>query len=507
MGAAGGNQTRISETPPHIAAHKVPGDSALVRYALPISLFLAVFAWAIPALPSADMWWHLRVGEYILQTHSVPQTDPFSYTVAGKPWIAQEWLAEVLIYLAFKLGGTGSLLLCFGVMSALAFGLVHLRSRGASFAARALALGPGVWTAAPTFSSRPQVFSLLLTAVVLYLLQRFRDERRGRLLIPLLPIMALWVNLHGAYILGPVLIGLAVVGELADYALGQREWRGTQRQVRNLLITLGGCLAMVPLNPNGAKMYLYPFDTLRLTVLQANIMEWRSPDFHLSIFFPFALLLFGTVAALVLSKQRPVPSEVILFCVFAYGGLRAMRNVSIFALVSVPLLAKYAALPAVHWREHARWSPRRIFALIVLGMTVPTVALSVRYDLSRQPGLEWLRFPKDAVAYIQQNNLPGPIFNSYDNGGYLMWKLYPQYRIYIDGRTDLYGEEFIQNFLAVYRGQVNPQPELDRYRVQTVIIEPGSALARELTVMPQWKRVFGDDRALVFTRATAESQP
>jgi len=136
----------------------------------------------------------------------------------------------------------------------------------------------------------------------------------------------------------------------------------------------------------------------------------------------------------------------------------------------------------------------------VLGIAIPMAAQSLRYNLAAQQGLEWLRFPRDAATYVEEHHLPGPIFNSYDNGGYLLWRLYPRYRVYIDGRTDLYGNDFMQNYLGIYRGEVDPQPEFDRFRVGTVLVEPMSPLATTLRHRSGWKALLEDGNAIIFTR-------
>src|SRR5438874_304821 len=150
MGVAGAWTT--TSTTSSAAPSLVHANSVLVRYSLPIALFLAIFAGSVPAIPSADTWWHLRAGEYIVETGSVPKVDPFSYSVAGQAWIAHEWLSEVITYISFNLGGTSGMLLFFAMLGTITFAFVYLRTRSAPFPARALAVLLGLWTTAPTFS-------------------------------------------------------------------------------------------------------------------------------------------------------------------------------------------------------------------------------------------------------------------------------------------------------------------------------------------------------------------
>ncbi len=470
---------------------------SLVDYWLPVTLLLALLSFAIPRAPSADVWWHLSTGKYILQNQAVPRTDPFSWTMAGKPWIAHEWLAEVLFYGIYSMAGSAGLLLLAAAAITLAFYLTYLRSQG-RLVARIFALGLGVWTALPTFSARPQVFTFLLAAVFLFLLERYRTRRTLRALLALPLLTVLWVNLHGAYILGPALILLALAGTLLDRIVHAAE-ADEGRKPRHLMLAFLGCMIVVPLNPNGLKMYVYPFATLHSSIMQSRITEWASPDFHSSMFYPLAALLFLTVAAASLAPNRPRPSQILLFCVFGLATLRSMRHLPIFVLVAVPLLAEHLWLP--DWRfPEIRLSLQKILKFGVVVLVAALSAQSVSNRVANEPRIERDHFPVGAASYILQNQLPGPIFNSYDFGGFLIWKLYPSAKVFIDGRADLYGDDFLQHFIRVYEVQENPGSEFDREGIRTIIVEPGSALAAFLRGQNQWRRVYEDPLSVIFTR-------
>jgi hypothetical protein len=234
--------------------------------------------------------------------------------------------------------------------------------------------------------------------------------------------------------------------------------------------------------------------------MQSGIMEWRSPDFHLAIFYPFAALLFLTIAAFALAPLRPRPSEVLLFGFFGLAALRSMRNLPIFVLVAFPLLAAYAAIPL-----RTSWSIpvlppllRRTLAVCVLILAVVISSDVAANHLSGEASLEQSLFPFKAAAFLDQKHLPAPILNSYDFGGYLIWKLYPRYLVYIDGRADLYGDVFLENFIHLYQVDTDPRPALAGTR--TVILEPHCALANFLRSQPDWNRVYEDRVAVIFSR-------
>jgi len=471
----------------------------LERSLLSFALLLAIFSSCIPSIPSADMWWHLSTGQYILHNHSIPHIDPFSSTFAGKPWTTHEWLSDVLFYSVYSVAGSPGLLCFCGVILALAFWFAFCSLPG-PLLSRILALGLGIWAALPSFSVRPLVFTLLLAALFLFFLRRFVARGLYRDLFALPVLSVLWVNLHGAYILGPALIVLFLVGVAADSLWRLHDAAEAKRRLLGLTLALLACVALVPLNANGFAMYAYPFETLRSSAMQSGIMEWRSPDFHMAMFYPFAALLFLTVAAFALARSRPRPSEVLLFGFFGLAALHSMRNLPIFVLVAFPLLATYAAIPM-----RLPWSfpvlPLLLRRTLAIGVLILTAVLSsdvIANHLSNELSLEQSLFPFKAAAFLDEKHLPAPIFNSYDFGGYLIWRLYPRYTVYIDGRADLYGDAFLENFIHLYQVDVDPRPAL--VGIHTVILEPRCALANFLRSQQDWNRVYEDRVAVVFTR-------
>jgi hypothetical protein len=485
------------------AISPAPGEretnsTGLFRYWLAAILLLAIFAFCVPTYPSADMWWHLSTGRYVVQNHTIPHADPFSATIAGKPWTAHEWLSGVIFYVEYSLLGSAGLLLLTGFVLTLAFWISYQRS-GGPLLARILALALGLSTVSPIFSVRPQIFTYLLASVFLFVLSRNFQNGSYKLLI-LLPLLTiLWVNLHGGYALGLTLILLFAAGAVADCLMGEADNAATKRRVGFLLLTFVACLLAVPLNPNGLVMFVYPVVTLKAWGDQTNIIEWQSPDFHLPIFRPLAALLFLTVAALALSPKRPRPSQILLFIFFSYTVLYSVRNLPFFALVAFPLLAEYAVLPA--WKFPAMRSGLEKTLQAAAVLLVAAVCAKMFSDrIATELDWEKSRFPARATTFLDTQKLPAPLFNSYDFGGYLIWRLYPRYQVYIDGRTDLYGHTFFDDFLQIYQVHGDPRPALDRAGIRTVLVEPSSGLANFLRTQNDWRRLYEDRVAVIFSR-------
>ena len=460
------------------------------------------------AVDDPDFWWHLRTGQYIVQTHSIPHHDIYSFTNAGKPWIAHEWLSEVIFYGVYRALEWGGLIVLFGAVIGGAFALTYFRSAGRPYIAGLAVLLAAVSTY-PTWGVRPQMFSLLLTSVFLFLLLRDEDQPGLTRSLWWLPaLMLLWANLHAGYAVGLALILAVFVGTLLDGAFGFQASEIARRKAQGLAVIFLVCTAIVLLNPNGIRLLSYPIETLRSQAQQNYIAEWVSPNFHEGRFQPFLALLFLTFLALAVSPKRARPRDLLLLLGTAYGAMRSIRHIPIFALVAAPILAEQI-LAILKQRNWAAWvdAPDRVPPLkkatvnaVLMLAVFAFVVLRVDLLVRRQSSTEAEHYPAAAVQFLTTDRPPGPIFNYYDWGGYFIWKLYPAYRVYIDGRADVYGDDFLDSFAQTYRAQTDWRAALDRYGVNTVVLPPKTAMAAELRREPGWGNVFEDKQAVVFTR-------
>lgn len=268
-----------------------------------------------------------------------------------------------------------------------------------------------------------------------------------------------------------------------------------------LFLTLALAAVVVLLNPNGTRMYSYPFETLTSAAMQRYIQEWFSPDLHQIEWLPFGLLLFATLGTALAARARVPLPDILLVVILGLAALRSARNVPLFALVAIPVLA--AQLNAlVPLRPGARAPSRRaalvnILILVIIGLVA---LVRIANGLAGQGEVERARFPAAAVEWIQQNRPAPNLYNSYGWGGYLIWELYPDYRVYIDGRADVHGDAFIEEFLEVYRGEPGWQEELGRREVRLVLVEPDAPLAAALASGGGWREVFRDSQSVVFQR-------
>jgi hypothetical protein len=322
------------------------------------------------------------------------------------------------------------------------------------------------------------------------------------------------VNMHAGFALGLVLIALTIMAMMLDHWLVEGEQQTSLwPRIRPLCFLLIVCTLAVSLNPSGARIYLYPFETLTSQAMMKYIQEWFSPDFHKLMFLPLAVLLLGTFAALALSKKRVQPGELLLLSATAYASLRSARNIPFFALVAMPLLAEHSWT----WITSQRWGawltqPEKreegssialkmaLNVLLLIIIPVSLCVLRVTSVVASQTDSEAENFPVAAVEFMRQNPLPQPVFNEYAWGGYLIWKLYPDYRVYIDGRADVYGDRFLEEFLKTHDGIRDWRAPLDRYGIRTVMIEPSAPLTSLLREDAAWNKVFEDQQAVIFVK-------
>ncbi|MHB1415580.1 MAG: hypothetical protein ACYC1C_10030, partial [Chloroflexota bacterium] len=249
-----------------------------IHNVLTATVFAALFALAAVPRIDVDLGWHLRTGQMILETGTIPHSDPYSFTVAGQPWITHEWLSEVIMYPLYANWGFGALIFFFSVVIIAGLWLVYrqMREDGVDQTRASLILGLSAFTALTIWGTRPLIFTLFLAPLYALLLRRWwRGDTRA--LLPLPFIMVVWVNLHGGYMFGLGLVAVYLVAALASRWLEPKQTHGS---LRALAIVGVACLLATLVNPNGYHILWYPFDTLTSEAMRKYLGDWPSPDFH-----------------------------------------------------------------------------------------------------------------------------------------------------------------------------------------------------------------------------------
>jgi hypothetical protein len=493
-------------------------------------MLASVFTMTAGAITDPDFWWHLRTGRFILETRSIPRADVFSFTAHGWEWVTHEWLTEVVMFALYRAAGWGGLVAAFSLVMTAALWIAYRRAarRGAHVYVTCAATLLGALATMPIWGVRPQMVSFLFTSVFLLVLEDYARARnlgrdgtstdRGRALWSLVPLTLLWVNMHGGFALGLGLVVVTGAGVALDEVLSGDAEAGkavTSRRVwsrvRPLCFVFAACVAVVPLNPSGLRLYSYPFETINAHAMQKYIVEWFSPDFHQPYAHALALLLFATFASLALSPKRARAGEMLLVCVAAYAALRAWRNIPFFALAAVPALAEHGwSLIETHARVR-RGAKRQAVGRVTTAQLALNGALLVCLPVGlcaarvagvarAQPAVEAEKFPAAAVEFLRGREDAGPVFNSYGWGGYLIWKFYPERLVFIDGRADVYGDALLEEYLSAENCEKGWRRTLDDHAVRTVMIRPDVPLASLLSEDTRWGKVYEDRQAVIFFR-------
>ncbi len=474
-----------------------------LRTTLTLLTFMAIFAMATRAVVDTDLYWHLAAGRYIVETRAVPLTDPFSSTMPGKPWVDVYWLAQAGWYLIYQAAGLAGLSLLVAALATLALFFVWKQLSGPVFL-RALIILLAAVVSGPVWTARPHLITYLLTAVVAYLLFLYKWKQIDRLwVIPLLFI--LWVNTHGGFIAGFMLMGAFVLGEglsnLLHLSGGESvSWRRLRKVV--LIGVISGIVLLI--NPYTVNAILLPLKTVGLQTLQTAIDEWASPNFHQLFQQPMIWMLLGTLVVIGWSGRRLDVTDALTLAVFAYIAFLARRNVGLFALVCAPILSRHLA---ALWSK-SRWAGRQLsrglplanllILILVAGAAILKVLLPLSPVVQRQANQAAL--PLGAADWIAQHRPAGTLFNSYNLGGYLLWRLWPDYPVYVDGRTDLYDDAFLREYQSVLTTAPGFEAVFDRQKINVIVIEKGTPLAIWLAQSASWRQAYADEQTVIYTR-------
>jgi len=470
-------------------------------------VFIALFTMAVRYPADSDTWWHMRAGQTMWQTRALLTADPFSHTAKGLPWIDHSWLAQLLWYGLLSLGGWPAVSLGLAALVTGAFGLAWRHSEGNLYV-RAFSVVLGAIASSLVWAARPQMISFLLAALTAFLLARFK-HRRGRLL-PWLPLIVLvWVNMHGGYAIAFILLACYWLGEMFNRLTASPADAAPPADLRHLLWSTLLSLAAVAVNPYTWRMWLYPFQTVGIGVLRQFIAEWQSPNFHQPILLPFLLMLLLLLAALARCGAKADWTDLALLGAWTTLSLFAVRNVAIFALVCTPILTRYGTLALeAQFGPLSIGRPRSLslalYRLNALLLALIALGAAARIAVTLSPAAmaeaEAERFPADAVAFLQRTRPPGPMFNSYNIGGYLMYHLWPDYPVFVDGRTDLYNDDFLRDYLKTVNALPGWPDTLARYGVRLAVLERDTPLAQTLTTDPGWQTLYADEQAAIFAR-------
>jgi hypothetical protein len=476
-------------------------------------------------LGDGDTGWHIRTGEWILSHHGVPKVDMFSYSRPGEPWFAWEWLSDVLFGALHQRWGMAAVVLAALVVicltNVLLFRLVRRRCENGLVAIAVTLLATG--GCAIHWLARPHLFTLLFFMVTLHITER-ASEGRIKLLGWLVPLTLVWTNLHGGFFVVFLVIACYLGSDLLNAAIERDSARRREflRSTKPWLWTALGCMAATFVNPYGWRLHQHIVQYITDPYQLQHITEFQSMNFHSPAVVYFEpLMMAALVTALWDAKHRRF-SSVLLSLGWLHLALIAQRNLPLFSMASAPFIAAAvtSAIEPARLASLAAWMGRgaewfreactsfeqtdrigRVYLMSVL----PVVVVGALMLAPKQADEKFIstydpkHFPERALAILQ-----GPetqhIFAEDQWGDYLIYHLYPAKKVFIDGRSDFYGDKFGLRYLDLVQVKYDWQKTLDKYAIDTIVLKPDWALASTLKISRDWRVVYDDTVSVVFRR-------
>ncbi|MDO8682836.1 MAG: hypothetical protein Q7N50_05075 [Armatimonadota bacterium] len=466
---------------------------------------LAGLCFAVPLagrINDPDIWWHLRTGELIVNSHSIPRVDPFSFTMFGHPWVLHEWMSEVVFWLTYSRFGFGGIVFLKGLLTCAIFSVMFLaaRERTTKLGAVSVAIIVSFMAGVCSWSERPHLFGYLLLSVLILLLQRFR---KGGSLWPVIPLFALWINFHGSW-----LVGLAVLMAAGAETLWEAVRDKSYSQLSKFAKVIPFVAAALFINPWPVAYVTYPFQYLGSTHHTSYISEWQSPDFHDFgfMFFLFTLLALPVVLRVSRSKIRPV--ELIVVLGLAGASLYSLRHLPIFALVAAPFLAEVFGSIELPYKKTSFATKDMPEPVILNWMILLALPLLIYILLPRNgptPYLDVKKYPARSFDYLASKPGGGRLLINYDWGGYAIFRLWPKgYRVYIDGRADVYGPKMLNRVKILDGLKPSWRSEIKKANPDVIVWPKDKPLTQALQMDPKWRRIHlspKDKEAAIFVPA------
>jgi hypothetical protein len=453
-----------------------------------------------------DMWWHLKTGEIIWSTHTIPAADLFSYTTNHHRYVAHEWLAQLLIYGAYRLGGYPGLMLwlCFFTAALLLSGY-YLCALCAKDAKVGFLGALTIWLFATIgFAIRPQMIGYLLFEVELILLHLGRT-RTPRWFYGLPLLFALWVNCHGSFFLGLIVAGILLLSSLLNFQKGSLvalAWPAHVRSTLFLCFLLS--IAALFVNPIGLRQILYPLDMMfRQPVALRQIDEWKP----LPLGDVRSLVLLSVLGAVfllcVLRKRELLWHELMLLPLAAWLAISHRRMLFPCGILIAPILSR---ILSGAWQGDSAKQDRPALNAVLLGVSLLTVCWALPDQQALALQVEQ-KSPTKAVQFIKAHHLSGRMLNEFSYGGYLIWEL-PENPVFVDGRSDIFEETGVLSEFGRWATlQSDPQILLDRYGIDFCVLSRGAPMVRVLPLLRSWSAVYMDENSVIFERAVGRKAP
>jgi len=502
----------------------------ILRWAVISLAFILAAAFLMRQEDCWDIWFHLKAGQVITENRAIPLHEPFSYTPQVPRWHDSHWLFQVLSHAVYRLGGIDALLVLKILFLLAAFLLLfRISYKEENYLISAVLFFLALVLSNERFMLRPEIFTFFFIAAYLYVLNEYRKGGKDYLL--LLPIMqVLWVNVHGLFVIGIIVVFVYITGELVSRIIPlsviEKDKFGIKGARFNKLLLTGGSLVLVSLvNPYGFGSFAYSSLIFRgigksAGVWMKSLAELQPPfggeiGYELALFY---LILIGISLASFFTAKVDI-ANILLYALFLYISFKARRNISLFAFIAFPVTVSNFASSSFPGRiskklKRLSGAAGRAAAVLVGACLVFYIfsVVSGRYYLEKRYGTRFgtgilaLCYPEKAVDFIQENNLPGNVFHTSGAGSYLAWRFYPERKIFLSGMWEVYREDFLSLWENVLVSPRLLAELVAQYDINTVLLTHNAVEIKNLLgaiyADKDWVMVYVDTVASVFVRNT-----
>ncbi|HPB32507.1 MAG TPA: hypothetical protein PLB62_13715, partial [Candidatus Sumerlaeota bacterium] len=421
-----------------------------------------------PVRSDNDVWWHLKTGRILWESRSLPEHDVLAYTSGDIPWHNHEWLAQVIMY-GFYLLGDGTLqggmrmvilLKALALLASFVLLFIHMKRDVRSVPIAVLGVLWAVILSRRTIYPRPPVFTYFFFILFLFLMHEVHEKRIPRRWIWILcPLMVLWVNTHGGFLLGIIIAGAYFAGELYPVVVRRVPYKDTGALPYGLL--LAALLLCSLVNPYSWHLYLLPGRVMSDTGLVRAIPELLSPDFFFTRGLE-ALLLFLIAAPFLVKKPVLNIAEGLLLLFFLHNGVQHVRHVPLAGMIAIPICARYLReLAALDLPQVVKRAIPAVICLLIAAVAGYNLLncregesfLDRNMNYFSGEGYYESRYPVKEADFILANDFQGRMYNQINYAGYLIWRMSPEsHKVFTDSRYDIFGGRFMRQEQAVQQG-------------------------------------------------------
>jgi len=480
-----------------------------------IFLFVIAF-YTFNSISDSDVYYHLKTGEYIWETKTIPIHDIFSYAAEGAHWVNSEWLAALIFFLIYHLfNSIWSVMILAAIFCFLTYWLVLKNAllRGANFYLTLILIFVVAFLTLGLWVPRPQVFSYFLMALLLFLLEKWRRDKKNAVLYSLPFIFLIWANLHSSVILGLVIFAFYLIASLIKPAAYSEQ--SEKIFSRPLFFVFVASLALCFVNPNTYRSLTY-FLTISPSIQFLGVMDWKSILSYLYVpqnivFLTLMVIVAGFIFWRSIVSKKFTWRDLGLVAAFFILPLISLRHLSYFPLVVFPIFVQQLSEYIPTQKFLSKNSAKKVAYQILIVIAV--ICLIIKLFIFPGQAVNKHFLPVGAANFIEQNHISGPMFNL-EMAGYLIWRLWPQQKVFLNDSSEVFSGQAAENYKKIALTQDNWLELVKNYNInyfvfgyKTPLVSLAKNLTKGLREQLDFRLVYWDDASVIYLKNSETNKP